>query len=126
MGFLRQEYWSGLPFPSPGDLPDPGLKSTFPALAGGLFTNEPPGKHTTKDLHLGSQLPAPSCLQPPPATMTPHAVLSDTQLGVTTQVQPDLTTLQRPPRTAPSHAAEHQSLQSQSRLPNSPLLPYPL
>ena len=41
MGFSRQEYWSGLPFPPPGDLPDPGaepasLKS--PALAGGFFT----------------------------------------------------------------------------------------
>ena len=36
MGFLRQEYWSGLPFPSPGDLPDPGTEPTFlksPALA---------------------------------------------------------------------------------------------
>ena len=30
--FLRQEYWSGLPFPSPGDLPDPGIKPTSPAL----------------------------------------------------------------------------------------------
>ena len=32
MGFSRQEYWSGLPFPSPGDLPDPGIKPAFPAL----------------------------------------------------------------------------------------------
>ena len=32
MGFLRQEYWSGLPFPTPGDLPDPGIKSPSPAL----------------------------------------------------------------------------------------------
>ena len=41
MGFSRQEYWSGLPFPSPGDLPDPGLEPTSPvspALAGGFFT----------------------------------------------------------------------------------------
>ena len=41
MGFSRQEYWSGLPFPSPGDLPDPGIKPTCllsPALAGGFFT----------------------------------------------------------------------------------------
>ena len=44
MGFLKQEYWSGLPFPSPGDLPDPGIEPTFPALAGGFFTSEPPGK----------------------------------------------------------------------------------
>ena len=39
MGFPRQEYWSGLPFPSPGDLPDPGIEPTSPALAGGFFTN---------------------------------------------------------------------------------------
>ena len=44
MGFPRQEYWSGLPFPSPGDLPDPGIKPRSPALAGGFFTTEPPGK----------------------------------------------------------------------------------
>ena len=42
MGFPRQEYWSGLPFPSPGDLPDPGIKSispVAPALAGRFFTH---------------------------------------------------------------------------------------
>ena len=41
IGFFRQEYWSGLPFPSPGDLPDPGIKPVSlmsPALAGGFFT----------------------------------------------------------------------------------------
>ena len=46
MGFPRQEYWSGLPFPSPGDLPIPGIKLKSlesPALAGGCFTTEPPG-----------------------------------------------------------------------------------
>ena len=42
MEFSRQEYWSGLPFPTPGDLPDPGIKAAFPALAGGFFTTEPP------------------------------------------------------------------------------------
>ena len=40
----RQEYWSGLLFPSPGDLSDPGIKPISPALAGGFFTTEPPGK----------------------------------------------------------------------------------
>ena len=40
MGFSRQEYWSGLPFPSPGDLPDPGIKSLSPVLAGGFFTTD--------------------------------------------------------------------------------------
>ena len=47
MGFSRQKYWSGLPFPPPRDLPNPGIKPTSPvspALAGGFFTNEPPGK----------------------------------------------------------------------------------
>ena len=44
MGFSRQEYWSGLPFPSPGDLLDPGTEPMSPALAGGFFTTEPPGK----------------------------------------------------------------------------------
>ena len=38
MGFPRQEYWSGLPFPSPGDLPDLGIKPASPALAGGFLT----------------------------------------------------------------------------------------
>ena len=44
MEFPRQEYWSGLPFPSLGDLSKPGIKLTSPALAGGFFTAGPPGK----------------------------------------------------------------------------------
>ena len=44
MGFSRQEYWSGYPFPSPGDLPDPGIKPAAPALADGFITTEPPSK----------------------------------------------------------------------------------
>ena len=44
MGSPRQEFWTGLPFPSPGDLLNPGIKPTSPALAGGFFTAEPPGK----------------------------------------------------------------------------------
>ena len=44
MGFPRQESWSGLPFPSPGDLSDPEIKPASPALAGGFFTVVPPGK----------------------------------------------------------------------------------
>ena len=43
MGFSRQGYWSGLPFPPPGDLPDPGIEPASPALAGRFFTTEPPG-----------------------------------------------------------------------------------
>ena len=43
MGFSRQEYWSGLPFPSPGDLPDPGIESGSPALQADSLPFEPPG-----------------------------------------------------------------------------------
>ena len=46
MGFSRQDYWSGLPFPPPGDLPSPGIKPeslVSPAFAGGFFTTAPPG-----------------------------------------------------------------------------------
>ena len=44
MGFPRQEYWSGLPFPTPEDLPDPGIKPVSPASAGRFFTTAPAGK----------------------------------------------------------------------------------
>ena len=51
MGFPRKEYWSGLPFPPPGHLPDPGIKPTSPvspAVAGGIFTTEQPGNVTAE------------------------------------------------------------------------------
>ena len=44
MGFFKQEYWSGLPFPSPGDLPDPGRKPASPAWQADSLPSEPPGK----------------------------------------------------------------------------------
>ena len=44
VGFSRQEYQSGLPFPPPGDFPDPGIEPTLPALGGRFFTAEPLGK----------------------------------------------------------------------------------
>ena len=44
MGFSRQEYWSGLTFPSPGDLPDPGIKPKPPALQANSLPSESPGK----------------------------------------------------------------------------------
>ena len=44
MGFSRQEYWSGLPFPSPGNLPDPGIKPGSPALQADSLPAEPQGK----------------------------------------------------------------------------------
>ena len=42
--FPGKNYWSGLPFPSPGKLPDPGIEPASPALANGFFITEPPGK----------------------------------------------------------------------------------
>ena len=44
MGFSKQEYWSGLPFPSPGDLPNPGIESGTPASQSDFLPTEPPGK----------------------------------------------------------------------------------
>ena len=44
--FSRQEYWSVLPFPSPGDLPDPGIKPRSPALQADALTSEPPWNHS--------------------------------------------------------------------------------
>ena len=44
VGFSRQEYWSGLPFPSPGDLPDPGMEPRSPTLQVEALTSAPPGK----------------------------------------------------------------------------------
>ena len=52
MGFSRQEYWSGLPFPSPRDLSDPGIKPGSPAMQVGSSLSEPPGKPIT-GIHIG-------------------------------------------------------------------------
>ena len=52
-GFSRQEYWSGLPFPPPGDLPNPGIKPESPvSLAGRFSTGEPSGKPPFEHTHL--------------------------------------------------------------------------
>ena len=48
MRFSRQEYWNGLPFPSPGDLPNPGIKLVSLALVSRFFATEPPGKPNIK------------------------------------------------------------------------------
>ena len=53
MGFSRPEYWTGLPFPSPGHLPDPGVELRSPALQADSLLPEPPGKSQ----HRGSQAP---------------------------------------------------------------------
>ena len=47
--FSRQEYWNGLPFPSPGDLPDPGVEPRSPTLQADALPSEPPGKPTMLD-----------------------------------------------------------------------------
>ena len=49
MGFSRQEYWSGLSLPSPGGIPDPGIESASPALAGGFFTIESAGNKIKRE-----------------------------------------------------------------------------
>ena len=56
MGFPRQEHWSGLLFPSPGGLPNPGIQPVFLALAGGFFISEPSG---TPHLSIGYVLTHP-------------------------------------------------------------------
>ena len=53
IGLSRQEHWSGMPFPPPGDLPDPGIEPAShvaPALAGRIFTADPSGKHPKEDM----------------------------------------------------------------------------
>ena len=52
MEFYRQEYWSGLPFPSPGDLSDPGVEPRSPALQADSLPFEPPGKPQGESLEL--------------------------------------------------------------------------
>ena len=56
MGFSSQEFWSGLPFSSPRELPDPGIEPASPALAGRFFTTEPPGKLYPLCLSLNNNL----------------------------------------------------------------------
>ena len=51
MGFSRQEYWSGLPFPSPVDLPNPGIEPVSPALEADALTSEPPGEVSPENVH---------------------------------------------------------------------------
>ena len=60
MGFSIQEYWSGLPFPSPEDLPDAGMEPTSPALAGGFFTTEPKPSNKFSEQSKGVQVTFPS------------------------------------------------------------------
>ena len=52
MEFSRQEYWSGLPFPPPGDLPDPGIEPGSPALQVNALPSEPPGKQGIRKMYI--------------------------------------------------------------------------
>ena len=56
MGLSRQEYWSGLPFPSPGDLPDPGIEPGSPALQADALTSEPPGRPDFHEMYFNKLL----------------------------------------------------------------------
>ena len=55
MGFSRQRYWSGLPFPSPADLPNPGIKPGSPTLQADTLPSEPPGKPQSGRIYLYSE-----------------------------------------------------------------------
>ena len=55
MEFSRQEYWSGLPFPSPGDLPEPGIEPRLPTLQADTLPSEPPGNPHSIHLELIKQ-----------------------------------------------------------------------
>ena len=61
MGFSRQEYWSGLPFPSPGDLPNPGIEPGSPALQADALSSEPPGNSMKLPSPIKTDSPTPLC-----------------------------------------------------------------
>ena len=65
MGFPRQEYWSGLPFPSPGDLPNPEIKPECPVLADGLFTTDYFTAHQNKTQFSPEPVPPTGSLHKP-------------------------------------------------------------
>ena len=71
MGFPKQEHWSGLPFPSPGHLPNPGIEPASPALAGRFFTSETLGKPTRRERALQNLQPLNSASQPAPLSPKP-------------------------------------------------------
>ena len=64
LGFSRQEYWSGVPFPTPGDLPNPGIEPTSPVLSAEFFTPASPGKPSSDGEGNGTPLQY-SCLENP-------------------------------------------------------------
>ena len=67
IGFPRQKYWSGLPFLSPGDLPDPGIEPGSPAFQADTLTSEPPGKPSVTEtiaIRIGSGVCIPRIFVP--------------------------------------------------------------
>ena len=73
MGFSRQEYWIRLPFPSPGDLPGPGIEPRSPALQADTLTSEPPGNPSkgSHPLIYGNNIPTG---KPSPRRKSPRAI----------------------------------------------------
>ena len=64
MEFSRQEYWSRFQFPTPGDLPEPGIEPASPALAVRFFTTEAPGKSTNQPGDMTTKILGKDCLGP--------------------------------------------------------------
>ena len=85
MGSSKQEYWSGLPFSSPGDLPDAGNKPVSPALAGGFFTSEPPEKSLSLSLFLYIYMCVCVCVCFSSVQLLSHVLLFTTPWTVTRQ-----------------------------------------
>ena len=86
MGFSKQRYWSGLPFPSPGDLPDPGIKPWTPTLQADSLPAELPGKHIKEkykgwDKHINKRLIFSSHTPAIPWTLMGLKVCSLSSLG---------------------------------------------
>ena len=90
MGFSRQEYWSGLPCPPPGDLPDLGIEPlslTFPALVGGFFTTSttweaPVGKYQIKVIQIFSKFKSYKVFNLYAEHIMRNAGLEETQAGI--------------------------------------------
>ena len=80
MGFYRQEYWSGVPLPSPGDLPNPGIEPGSPVLQADALPSEPPGKLTSFDF---------ICVTPP-ATWRPGGVSTEESVLDRARTTPEL------------------------------------
>ena len=115
LGFSRQEYWSGLPFPSPGDLPNPGTEPMFPvspALAGKFFTTEPPEKPKLLDRQIRTSPPGAEDLGIFPNTETSCRVGSMLSQSQERVYQEDTGKINEPAAAAAAAAAAAKSLQS--------------